>query len=362
VNLRILFVLFCICLCRAATAASTGTDELWETTIKFDMGGMQALPGGMAMPPMTMKSCSAKGTTLDPKSWQKDNSDCTFYDTQISGNRATYKFKCTGQAQMEGTGEGTRIGNTIKGSQRASFQGHDMVQNFEGHIVGTCNVADEKAATSKRIADAKASSAAVMAGLPTPADMDAYKKKICDEAITDTIKTGGTDTTKGAIQDGQYCTGKLPVTCPGARSTALTYEGYTTYRQAVTFGKEQGNASGWVVAACNIDLDKTQATVCRKATSEKNYKFISDNCAAAAKALRAENCGDFAWGFSGDTPDKANYAICTALGPGPGAADRKAGTAESRQAVAPAADKSAVEKATDSIVDKAKSLKGLLGF
>ena len=370
VKLRILLVLFCMGLCRAATAASAGTDELWEVTLNMDMGGMK-LPGGMTMPGMTMKSCTPKGAYLDPKSMNRDNKDCTFYDTHVAGNKVTYKFKCTGEAPMEGSGEATRTGSTVKGSQRGNYQGHDMVQNYEGHIIGSCNAADEKASNEKRVADAKAAGATAMAGMPTQRDLDAYKKKACDDTVDDAVKFGGSRSNKGAFQDGQLCAGKLAAVCPGARSTATTYEGYVTYRRGSTYGKQEDSDDGWVVDACKIDLDKSQAIVCRKGVSDKNYKFLGENCPAQAKALRAENCADFAWGLSGDTPDKANYAICSALGSGPGAdrtklgggaADPRPSGAPTADKSAPTADKSTAEKAADSIVEKAKSLKGLLGF
>lgn len=362
-TLRILLVLLCMSLGRAAIAATAGSDELWEVTLNMDMGGMK-MPGGMTMPGMTMQSCTPKGAYMDPKSVNRDNKDCSFFDTHVAGNKVSYRFKCTGQAPMEGTGEATRTGNTMKGSQRSNYQGHEMVQTYEGHVIGSCNAAEEKASNDKRVADGKAAGAAAMAGLPTQGDLDAYTKQACDANIAGAIKYGGATSDKGVFQDGQYCAGGLAKVCAEARSNANTYEGYVTYRQASSYGKQQNSDNGWVMAACKIDLDKSQANVCRKGVSEKNYKFLAANCPSQAQALRAENCGDFAWGLSGDTPDKANYAICTALGSGPGAEGRKLGGAavEPQPPVAPAADKSVAEKAADSIVDKAKSLKGLLGF
>src|SRR4051812_14260513 len=78
-------------------AQTARRDGNWEVTMTMEMPGMPA-----GMPPMTATQCVTKEQAADPQRAfaqvpQRGNqqSDCKVSDFKTSGNKVTYKVKCT---------------------------------------------------------------------------------------------------------------------------------------------------------------------------------------------------------------------------------------------------------------------------
>ena len=116
---------------------SAGSDELWEMKTKMDMPGMS-----MAMPEMTHTVCLPKGGAYKPeKSPQQKN--CEMTDMKVSGNKTSWKMKCTGKDAVEASGEVTRTADSMNGTIKMSMKDMNMTQVISGKRVGTCQASDK---------------------------------------------------------------------------------------------------------------------------------------------------------------------------------------------------------------------------
>jgi hypothetical protein len=81
-------------------AADSLREGLWEMTSRMEMPGMP-----MEMPATTMKHCYTKEDVKDQKKMVNQNKDCTVTEFKTSGNKMTWKMKCTGQSAGTFSGE-----------------------------------------------------------------------------------------------------------------------------------------------------------------------------------------------------------------------------------------------------------------
>lgn len=115
-----------------AARADEPTGVLWETTSQMVMEGMP-----MAMPPNTVKVCTAPQWTQPPPGGDKS---CTHSDFQRVGNKATWKMQCGGDMPMTGSGELTFDGtDSYTGQIKATAQGMPMTIKLSGKKIGTCD-------------------------------------------------------------------------------------------------------------------------------------------------------------------------------------------------------------------------------
>jgi len=105
---------------------------LWETTSQMVMEGMP-----MAMPPRTMKLCTARQWTRPPPGGDKT---CVNSNYTVVGNKATWTMQCSGEMPMTGTGEMTFQGtDSYTGAIRAAAEGMSMTIKLSGKKIGTCD-------------------------------------------------------------------------------------------------------------------------------------------------------------------------------------------------------------------------------
>lgn len=112
-----------------------GSDELWAVTSTMEMPGMP-----MSMPGQTSNICLKKGNEKDPNSVIPKNGDqdCQMSDVKVSGNKTTWKMKCSGKRPMEGKGEMTRSDGSYSGKTVFHMKRRDMTMVYEGKRIGKC--------------------------------------------------------------------------------------------------------------------------------------------------------------------------------------------------------------------------------
>jgi len=105
---------------------------LWQTTSQMVMEGMP-----MAMPPTTLKICTAKEWTAPPPGGDQTCVNSNF--TRV-GNKATWTMQCSGDMPMTGTGEITYEGtDSYTGAINATAEGMTMTIKLSGKKIGTCD-------------------------------------------------------------------------------------------------------------------------------------------------------------------------------------------------------------------------------
>lgn len=105
---------------------------LWETTSQMVMEGMP-----MAMPPRTIKVCTAKEWNKPPPG---GDPSCVTSNFQREGNKTTWTVECKGEMPMQGTGEITFDGSdSYTGAIKATAQGMAMTIKLSGKKIGTCD-------------------------------------------------------------------------------------------------------------------------------------------------------------------------------------------------------------------------------
>lgn len=113
----------------ASTADASGI--LWQSTSQMVMEGMPFSP-----PPQSVKVCTAEVWTQPPPS---GDPNCTMSDYQLTGNKATWSMRCTGEHPMSGIGEMTFEGSdAYTGVIQATAEGMNMTIKLTGRKIGTC--------------------------------------------------------------------------------------------------------------------------------------------------------------------------------------------------------------------------------
>jgi hypothetical protein len=301
---------------------------------------------GMSMPGMKTNSCIAKDGAYKPGD-DKNNKNCTTTDYKVSGNTVTWKMKCTGKDAMTGSGEMTKTADAMKGVFKMATQGMDMTQTMDGKRVGTCDAGAEKQKMEKTVADAKAQG-------------EQATKKMCEDQAKREAESGGAGGASMFEGKGQ-CVSYKPQLCEQARAQAGTYAGYIHYVNSREGAKTTKQPWGWVLSECGINLDQILVTLCDRAVTDKQYRFIGARCPIQAKELSAKNCAGFGMDYTADMA-KPNAGMCYALrskssdaNAGDGNAAR-ASRATGQDAGAKSAEPAKPEESTGS------KLKKMLGF
>lgn len=108
---------------------------MWEITSTMDMPGMP-----MKMPPTTIRHCYTADEVKDQKKVISRDKDCTVTDFKSSGNKVTWKMKCTGKHPGTFSGETVFSGDSYVSDMKMEAQGGkgSMTMKVQGKRVGNC--------------------------------------------------------------------------------------------------------------------------------------------------------------------------------------------------------------------------------
>jgi hypothetical protein len=137
VKLRVVIAVLAVVAFPSALLAAGGMREgLWEITSSMDMPGMP-----MKMAPTKTKHCYTKEDVKDQKKTVTTDKNCTVTDFKTSGNKMTWKMKCTGQSAGTFSGETTFSADSydaIMKMQSDASQGRTMTMKMKAKRIGAC--------------------------------------------------------------------------------------------------------------------------------------------------------------------------------------------------------------------------------
>ena len=136
--MRHLMILVVAALALAATVAVVAADEmregLWEMTTTMEMPGVP-----YKMPPTVIKHCYSKEDVKDRKKVvASDNKDCTVSDMKTTGNKVTWKMKCTGQNAATMTGEMIMGKDSYTSTMKMQSKETNMTTKVKAKRIGSC--------------------------------------------------------------------------------------------------------------------------------------------------------------------------------------------------------------------------------
>ena len=132
----ILAVLVLVSLPTMIQAADGIREGMWEITSSMEMPDMP-----MKMPPMIVKHCYTKEDVKDQKKMISRDNNCTVTDFKSSGNKVSWKMKCTGQGAGTFSGETTFSGDSYESvmkMQSDAAMGKPMTMKVKGKRLGNC--------------------------------------------------------------------------------------------------------------------------------------------------------------------------------------------------------------------------------
>ncbi len=239
--------------------AGTGPDELWEMTVKMDMGGM-------SMPARTTQFCKRKDAGKESLATQ-NNKDCTVSDMKTSGNRTTFTMTCTGEHPMTGRMDVTATADTYDGKMdmksTAKGQEFEMRQTMQGRRIGACTDQSQQAVA-------------------------AMKKQGDDMAAQGCAQMAATLNPDPFFGPNASCAAHKQVFCNNVKTVAAKARKSTGYRDAV------GNGGPYVekgFAACGEDLAATRLAACADGVATRNWSFVANGtCDADVRTVGESNC------------------------------------------------------------------------
>jgi len=129
----VIAILFALALPATSFAADTMRDGYWELISTMEMPGMP-----MQMPPTTIKHCYTKEDVKDPKKTVTTDKNCTVADLKQSGNKVTWKMKCTGKNAGDFSGETIFKGDAYDSTMKMESQGRTMNMKVKAKRLGNC--------------------------------------------------------------------------------------------------------------------------------------------------------------------------------------------------------------------------------
>jgi len=344
---------FALSLLAGSVVMAANNDVLWESTMSIE--GMDM--AGMGMP--SQKICMRNGKAVDAKDAMKGQEDCTTSDLKVSGNKSSWKFKCSGANPMTGTAEMTSSPNEYTMKMKSHSSEGDMNMVTTGKKIGTCNYdtdsAEAKACGSvnQSVGDIKKKQAE-----QCKSDFDAnnYASFLKRDAANSSMKIG--DKTCGGNIDNS-CSELQPKMCQKVSKLMNRFD--DGYKEVAA---NQGARK--LAGECGLPWEKTTKAFCGKQLKDKSYDNVAEFCEADARPLYEKNCVGRDYTAQTMSPYRA---ICSKFGKGRPAADSvssstnassgNSGTSTSTTSGNPDADKANPAKA---ILDGAKSLKDKFGF
>jgi hypothetical protein len=129
----VIVVLSILALPIATFAADTMREGYWELVSTMEMPGMP-----MKIPPTTMKHCYTREDVKDPQKTISTDKNCTVTDFKQSGNKITWKMKCTGKNAGTFSGETILKGDSYDSTMMMQTQGQTMNMKIKAKRLGNC--------------------------------------------------------------------------------------------------------------------------------------------------------------------------------------------------------------------------------
>jgi len=126
-------ILFALALPVTGFAADTMRDGYWELTTTMDMPGMP-----VKMAPTKVKHCYTKEDVKDQKKTITTDKNCTVTDLKQSGNKVSWKMKCTGENAGVFSGETVFRGDAYDSTMKMQTQGQTMNMKVKAKRLGNC--------------------------------------------------------------------------------------------------------------------------------------------------------------------------------------------------------------------------------
>jgi hypothetical protein len=126
-------VLFALVLPAAGFAADTMRDGYWELTTTMEMPGMP-----MKMAPTKANHCYSKEDVKDQKKTITTDKNCTVTDLKQSGNKVSWKMKCTGNNAGVFSGETVYKADAYDSTMKMQTQGQTMNMKIKAKRLGDC--------------------------------------------------------------------------------------------------------------------------------------------------------------------------------------------------------------------------------
>jgi hypothetical protein len=114
-------------------AADTMREGNWEMITTMDMPGMP-----FKMPPTRMEHCFTKEDVKDQKKTISTDKNCTVTDLKQSGNKVTWKMKCTGKSAGTFSGETVFREDAYDSTMKMDSQGQTMNMQVKAKRLGAC--------------------------------------------------------------------------------------------------------------------------------------------------------------------------------------------------------------------------------
>lgn len=126
-------ILLSLVLPAAGFAADSMRDGYWELVTTMEMPGMP-----MKMAPTRMKHCYSKEDVKDQKKTITTDKNCTVTDFKQSGNKVTWKMKCTGKSAGEFSGETVYKTDAYDSTMKMKTEGRTMNMKVNAKRLGNC--------------------------------------------------------------------------------------------------------------------------------------------------------------------------------------------------------------------------------
>ena len=114
-------------------AADTMREGYWELITTTEMPGMP-----MEIPPTKIKHCYTKEDVKDQKKTISTDKNCTITDFKQSGNKISWKMKCTGENSGVFSGETIFKTDAYDSTMKMQTQGHTMNMKVKARRLGNC--------------------------------------------------------------------------------------------------------------------------------------------------------------------------------------------------------------------------------
>lgn len=132
-KIAIIAVLSALILPVTVFAADGMRDGYWELTSTMEMPGMP-----MKMAPTKVNHCYSKEDVKDQKKTITTDKNCTVTELKQSGNKVTWKMKCTGQNAGVFSGETIYRGDAYDSTMKMQSRGQTMNMKVKGRRIGNC--------------------------------------------------------------------------------------------------------------------------------------------------------------------------------------------------------------------------------
>lgn len=341
---KLLLILLVGCLSSSGILLAAGNDELWAVTSKMEMEGMP-----FAMPGQTNNVCMQKGKQNDPNQAVPADKDknCKMSDVKMSSNKSSWKIACTGKEPMTGSGEMTSGNGFYHGKMLMHSADGDMTMSYDGKRIGSCDYAKDNPAVKAN---------AMIAEHQAVSEQERVKE--CKQALDENAYSHFLKPDCSWAKDPQSKKICASMACPDMRPQMCDRLSKKLSASDESYVDVAGNKEARKLALeCGLPFEKSTRAYCKRQLDAKDYKQLADYCDKEAKPLFDKYCAgrDYTAAM-----DSGYGPICQRYG--------KWKNADGEVAPAQGQSKPAAESESNSsnpaksILDGAKSLKGMFGF